>query len=127
MNTVSPLSQELGLSIPEEDVEIRGMRATRVVAKPPKRLIGNKDILLYVENINVSFDGFKALSDLNLYVNRGELRCIIGPNGAGKTTMMDVITGKTRPDKGVAWFDRDVNLLESDEVRIAQAGIGRKF
>ncbi|MGE0407569.1 MAG: urea ABC transporter ATP-binding protein UrtD [Candidatus Korobacteraceae bacterium] len=82
---------------------------------------------LYIENLTVSFDGFKALNDLTLYVEPGELRCIIGPNGAGKTTMMDVITGKTRPDSGTAWFGPKLNLLELSEPEIAQAGIGRKF
>jgi urea transport system ATP-binding protein len=86
-----------------------------------------RDKVLYLEKLTVSFDGFKALNELTLYVDPGELRCIIGPNGAGKTTMMDVITGKTRPDSGTAWFGRDVNLLELSEPQIAQAGIGRKF
>src|SRR3954464_13015150 len=83
--------------------------------------------ILYVEDITVSFDGFKALNDLTLYIDPGELRCIIGPNGAGKTTMMDVITGKTRPDQGTAWFGRSIDLLKLTEPEIAQAGIGRKF
>mgnify|MGYP006270034625 CR=1 FL=1 len=83
--------------------------------------------ILYLEDITVSFDGFKALNALTLYINSGELRCIIGPNGAGKTTMMDVITGKTRPDSGSAWFGQACNLLEMNEPEIAQAGIGRKF
>ncbi len=83
--------------------------------------------ILYLEHITVSFDGFKALNDLTLYVDPGELRCIIGPNGAGKTTMMDVITGKTRPDSGTAWFGRTVDLLALTEPEIASAGIGRKF
>jgi len=83
--------------------------------------------ILYVEGVTVSFDGFKALNDLNLYIEAGELRCIIGPNGAGKTTMMDVITGKTRPDAGQAWFGQTINLLQLSEPEIAQAGIGRKF
>lgn len=83
--------------------------------------------LLYLEGISVSFDGFKAINDLNLYIKEGELRCIIGPNGAGKTTMMDIITGKTRPDCGSAWFGQNINLLEMSEPEIAQAGIGRKF
>ncbi|WP_417792606.1 urea ABC transporter ATP-binding protein UrtD, partial [Stutzerimonas xanthomarina] len=74
-----------------------------------------------------SFDGFKAINDLNLYIKQGELRCIIGPNGAGKTTMMDIITGKTRPDCGSAWFGQNINLLTMSEPEIAQAGIGRKF
>jgi urea transport system ATP-binding protein len=86
-----------------------------------------RDKILYLEKLTVSFDGFKALDELSLYVDPGELRCIIGPNGAGKTTMMDVITGKTRPDSGTAWFGRDLNLLEMSEPEIAQAGIGRKF
>ncbi|GGB92084.1 ABC transporter ATP-binding protein [Marinobacterium zhoushanense] len=86
-----------------------------------------KNVLLYLEGISVSFDGFKAINDLNLYINDGELRCIIGPNGAGKTTMMDIITGKTRPDSGAAWFGQTINLLDMDEPAIAQAGIGRKF
>lgn len=83
--------------------------------------------LLYLEGLTVSFDGFKAINDLNLYINQGELRCIIGPNGAGKTTMMDIITGKTRPDSGSAWFGQNIDLLELSEPEIAQAGIGRKF
>ena len=83
--------------------------------------------ILYVEDVTVSFDGFRALNELTLYVNAGELRCIIGPNGAGKTTMMDVITGKTRPDTGTAWFVQDVDLLRMSEPEIALAGIGRKF
>jgi urea transport system ATP-binding protein len=82
---------------------------------------------LYLEALTVSFDGFKALNELTLYVEPGELRCIIGPNGAGKTTMMDVITGKTRADSGTAWFGDSLNLLQMSEAEIAQAGIGRKF
>ncbi len=84
-------------------------------------------VILYLDGISVSFDGFKAINDLNLYIEDGELRCIIGPNGAGKTTMMDIITGKTRPDSGSAWFGQQINLLEMDEPEIAAAGIGRKF
>lgn len=83
--------------------------------------------ILTLEDINVSFDGFRALTDLTLYIGVGELRCIIGPNGAGKTTMMDVITGKTRPDNGVAYFGEQYDLTAMSEVEIAQAGIGRKF
>ncbi len=82
---------------------------------------------LYLDRLTVSFDGFKALDELTLYVEPGELRCIIGPNGAGKTTMMDVITGKTRPDSGTAWFGSGLDLLTLSEPEIAQAGIGRKF
>ena len=83
--------------------------------------------VLYMEDVSVAFDGFKAINNLNFYVNAGELRCLIGPNGAGKTTMMDIITGKTRPDTGTCWFGSRMNLLQMDEPEIAQAGIGRKF
>jgi urea transport system ATP-binding protein len=88
---------------------------------------GSHGVILYLEDITVSFDGFKALNALTLYIETGELRCIIGPNGAGKTTMMDVITGKTRPDSGSAWFGQTIDLLAHTEPEIAQAGIGRKF
>ena len=84
-------------------------------------------VVLYLENITVSFDGFKALNDLSLAIDVGELRCVIGPNGAGKTTMMDVITGKTRPDAGTAFFGQTIDLTRLTEAEIAQAGIGRKF
>jgi urea transport system ATP-binding protein len=84
-------------------------------------------LILYLEDLTVSFDGFKAINALTLYVETGELRCIIGPNGAGKTTMMDIITGKTRPDYGSAWFGQTLDLLAMTEPEIAQAGIGRKF
>ena len=83
--------------------------------------------ILYLEEITVSFDGFKALNDLNLYIDDGELRCIIGPNGAGKTTMMDVITGKTRPDHGTVFFGQNLDLTKMTEYEISHAGIGRKF
>src|SRR5260370_2743024 len=80
-----------------------------------------------LEDFTVRFDGFKALNELSLYVDPRELLCIIGPNGAGKTTMMDVITGKTRPDSGTAWFGRDINLLKLSEPEMVGVGIGRKF
>src|SRR6516225_7908877 len=83
--------------------------------------------ILYLEGITVSFDGFKALNDLSLTIEDGELRCIIGPNGAGKTTMMDVITGKTRPDAGNAFFGQTIDLARLTEPEIAHAGVGRKF
>jgi urea transport system ATP-binding protein len=104
----------------------RSWRELREAAKKraPPPLLGK---ILYLEHLTVSFDGFKALNGLTLYVDPGELRCIIGPNGAGKTTMMDVITGKTRPDEGSAWFGQNVDLLSMSEPEIAQAGIGRKF
>jgi urea transport system ATP-binding protein len=82
---------------------------------------------LYLEDLTVSFDGFKALNKLTLYVEPGEMLCVIGPNGAGKTTMMDVITGKTKPDSGSAWFGDGVDLLAMSEPEIVEAGIGRKF
>jgi urea transport system ATP-binding protein len=84
-------------------------------------------VALYVEDVTVSFDGFKALNALSLAIGVGELRCIIGPNGAGKTTMMDVITGKTRPDAGHAFFGSTIDLLRLRENDIASIGIGRKF
>ncbi|MEW6690682.1 MAG: urea ABC transporter ATP-binding protein UrtD [Pseudomonadota bacterium] len=84
-------------------------------------------VVLYLEDISVSFDGFKALDRLSLSIDVGELRCVIGPNGAGKTTMMDVITGKTRPDAGTAFFGQTIDLTRLSEAEIAHAGIGRKF
>jgi urea transport system ATP-binding protein len=87
----------------------------------------SKGMILYVEDLSVSFDGFKAINDLSLYIKEGELRCIIGPNGAGKTTLMDIITGKTRPDTGSVFFGQDIDLLKFSEPEIAQIGIGRKF
>jgi urea transport system ATP-binding protein len=113
--------------------ETRVDRATRsawlemreaAARRKPSVLLGK---VLYLDKLTVSFDRFKALDELTLHVDPGELLCIIGPNGAGKTTMMDVITGKTRPDEGSAWFGRNINLLALTEPEIAQAGIGRKF
>jgi urea transport system ATP-binding protein len=83
--------------------------------------------ILYLEDVCVSFDGFKAINHLSLDIAPGELRCIIGPNGAGKTTMMDIITGKTRPDSGTVFFGSTIDLLRHNEPEIAQLGIGRKF
>jgi urea transport system ATP-binding protein len=83
--------------------------------------------ILYLDGISVSFDGFRALNNLSLLVDVGELRCVIGPNGAGKTTMMDVVTGKTRPDGGSAFFGQTIDLTRLTEPEIAHAGIGRKF
>jgi len=104
-------------------------RVFEFVNRPPQatRADLSHGTILYLEDITVSFDGFRALNALTLYVDTGELRCIIGPNGAGKTTMMDVITGKTRPDTGSAWFGQNVDLLKLSEPEIAEAGIGRKF
>ena len=87
--------------------------------------IGNR--ILLVDGVSVSFDGFKALNNLSFSINYGELRCIIGANGAGKSTMMDVVTGKTKPDLGQVVFGEGVDLLQMDEPQIAQIGIGRKF
>src|SRR5258708_14403420 len=83
--------------------------------------------LLYISGVNVSFDGFRALNNLSLTVETGEMRAIIGHNGAGKTTMMDVVTGKTRPDSGDVYFDGAYDLSRLDETEIALLGIGRKF
>ncbi len=87
----------------------------------------SKGDILYIDGLTVSFDGFRAIDNLDLYLRDGELRCIIGPNGAGKTTLMDIITGKTRPDSGSVYFGQNINLLEFSESEIAQLGIGRKF
>lgn len=99
-------------------------KTPQLVGKHPDTRHG---VILYVEDVNLSFDGFKALNNLNLYINKGELRCLIGANGAGKTTLMDVITGKTRPDSGKVNFGQNIDLLGMDESEIALAGIGRKF
>jgi urea transport system ATP-binding protein len=96
-------------------------------AQRQQRAEGDHGFILYVEGVTVSFDGFKALNDLNLYIDRGELRCIIGANGAGKSTMMDVVTGKLKPDEGVVYFDGQVDLLKLNEPEIAHCGVGRKF
>ena len=93
----------------------------------PGQLDASHGVVLYLDNISMSFDGFKALNNLSLAIDSGELRCVIGPNGAGKTTMMDVITGKTRADSGTAFFGQTIDLKQHSEVEIAQAGIGRKF
>jgi urea transport system ATP-binding protein len=93
--------------------------------------VGDVDVthgrILYLEGVSVSFDGFKAIDKLSLDIAPGELRCVIGPNGAGKTTMMDIITGKTRPDEGTVFFGSTIDLLRYSEPEIAQMGIGRKF
>jgi urea transport system ATP-binding protein len=93
----------------------------------PDRVDTSHGPILYLEDVTVSFDGFKALNALSLTIERGELRCIIGPNGAGKTTLMDVITGKTRPDSGSAFFGQTFDLRRLPETEIAHLGIGRKF
>jgi urea transport system ATP-binding protein len=89
---------------------------------------GHPPIMLWCENLTVSFDGFKAIDDVTLLLDKGELRCIIGPNGAGKTTLMDIITGKTRPTSGNVYLEsKDNELTSLPECRIAELGIGRKF
>jgi urea transport system ATP-binding protein len=110
------------------------LAAAQTTAPSSGRLVtspGTLDVthgpILYLEGITVSFDGFKALNNLTLTIDAGELRCIIGPNGAGKTTMMDVITGKTRPDSGTAFFGQTIDLTKLSEAEIAHRGIGRKF
>ena len=84
----------------------------------------SKETILYLNDVSVTFDGFQAINNLSLYVERNELRCIIGPNGAGKTTMMDIITGKTKPDTGEVIFGDNVNLIGKSEAEIANLGIG---
>jgi urea transport system ATP-binding protein len=89
--------------------------------------MSNSNTILYLDGVSVSFDGFRAINNLSLVLDKGEMRAIIGPNGAGKTTMMDIITGKTRPDSGDVFFDGEVDLTRHDEADIAIMGIGRKF
>ena len=86
-----------------------------------------KGTILYLDGVSVAFDGFKAINNLSLVLDKGEMRAIIGPNGAGKTTMMDIVTGKTRPDEGEVFFNGTVDLTKHDEADIATMGIGRKF
>ncbi len=120
MTTVPP-------GMPEDQASTRNAwqeKRKAAVRRKPSVLIGK---VLYLDKLTVSFDRFKALNALTLHVDPGELLCIIGPNGAGKTTMMDVITGKTRPDEGSAWFGKNINLLTLTETEIVKAGIGRKF
>jgi urea transport system ATP-binding protein len=115
----------------------RREREAQAVARQQSSLVGHPEdlgtldlshgVVLYLEDVSVSFDGFKALNSLSLTIDAGELRCIIGPNGAGKTTMMDVVTGKTRPDAGRAFFGQTIDLTRLTEAQIAHAGIGRKF
>jgi urea transport system ATP-binding protein len=89
--------------------------------------MSKKETILYLDGVNVSFDGFRAINNLSLVLGKGEMRAIIGPNGAGKTTMMDIVTGKTRPDSGDVFFNGDIDLTKHDEADIAMMGIGRKF
>ncbi len=117
---------DLVIAKPPADISVRSSSGMdgRVVTEGVDITHG---AILYLESISVSFDGFKALNDLTLMIDAGELRCVIGPNGAGKTTMMDVITGKTRPDLGTAFFGQTIDLTKLSEPEIADRGIGRKF
>jgi urea transport system ATP-binding protein len=108
-------------------VDVGGSSTFGHAALPAGELDTSHGVVLYLEDVTVSFDGFKALNALTFSVDVGELRCIIGPNGAGKTTMMDVITGKTRPQLGKVFFGQTMDLTKMREAEIAQAGIGRKF
>jgi urea transport system ATP-binding protein len=87
----------------------------------------HRQFILSLEDVSKSFDGFKAINDLNFYMDEGELRVIIGPNGAGKSTMLDIITGRTRPDRGTVEFGKDTDLTRLNEYQINRLGIGRKF
>ncbi|TAK97674.1 MAG: urea ABC transporter ATP-binding protein UrtD [Aquabacterium sp.] len=119
------LNKHLGM--PSTAGESGGREATYGRVVEPDQLDVRHGSILYLDDISVSFDGFKALNKLSLNIAAGEMRCIIGPNGAGKTTMMDVITGKTKPDAGTAFFGSTIDLLARRENEIAQIGIGRKF
>ena len=121
----------------EAGAQARAAYAARQAAAAPRggfgrpvaagEVVFSQGVALYLDEVTVSFDGFKALNALTLSINVGELRCIIGPNGAGKTTMMDCITGKTRPDSGKVFFGSNIDLLRLSEPDIAQVGVGRKF
>src|SRR5713226_8078922 len=89
--------------------------------------MGRKEFILLLEGVTKTFEGFKAISELNFYMDVGELRVIIGPNGAGKSTMLDLITGRTRPDSGKIEFGKDTDLTRLNEYQINRLGIGRKF
>jgi urea transport system ATP-binding protein len=108
-------------------VDVGGSSTFGHAAPPHGELDTSHGVVLYLEDVTVSFDGFKALNKLSFSVDVGELRCIIGPNGAGKTTMMDVITGKTRPQSGKVFFGQTMDCTRMREPEISQAGIGRKF
>ncbi|MGV6874297.1 urea ABC transporter ATP-binding protein UrtD [Pseudochelatococcus sp. B33] len=124
----TPVSALSALSTANADNLLAGSHADAGYSRLPGEGIDTTHgVILYLENVTVSFDGFKALNDLTLDIGVGELRCVIGPNGAGKTTMMDVITGKTRPTAGSAFFGQNVDLTALTEAAIADAGIGRKF
>lgn len=121
----TPTSPSASTRLPSASAGSTGVAGSHVLESG--RVDTSHGVILYLEDITVSFDGFRALNGLSLTVDKGELRCIIGPNGAGKTTMMDVITGKTRPDSGSAFFGQTIDLLKTTETDIAILGIGRKF
>ncbi len=126
----SPDSQKRPLERPSKPLSMPAARKGKKKADPGRleAILQGRKASLCVDNISVSFDGFKALNELTLILDEGELRCLIGPNGAGKTTLMDVITGKTRPDEGSVYlvgYPRD--LITLTEYEIATLGIGRKF
>ncbi|GAA4338658.1 urea ABC transporter ATP-binding protein UrtD [Pigmentiphaga soli] len=125
MTTAIPLPGKAGDGF---DPETAGGSATGLghLVRPGEIDVSHGAIL-YLEDVTVSFDGFKALNNLSLSIDEGELRCVIGPNGAGKTTMMDVITGKTRPDAGKVFLGQTIDLARLDEPSIARIGVGRKF
>src|SRR6185436_4079751 len=108
-------------------LDSRGPKSVADGAPAPVKVDVSHGVILYVEGVTVSFDGFKALNDLSFAIDAGELRCVIGPNGAGKTTMMDVITGKTRPDEGTVFLGQTIDLTKCTEYEIARLGVGRKF
>ncbi len=115
---------------PRRSKPATGERRGRLALLNPSRrseAMSRSNTILYLDGVSVSFDGFRAINDLSLVLDRGEMRAIIGPNGAGKTTMMDIVTGKTRPDSGEVFFNGDIDLTRHDEAEIAMMGIGRKF
>lgn len=125
METGAQIRQTHELKLAENSTARSGASYGRVVDAEQADVAHG--VILYLDDLCVSFDGFKAINNLSLTINDGELRCIIGPNGAGKTTMMDIITGKTKPDSGTAFFGSNIDLLRMRENAIARIGIGRKF
>jgi urea transport system ATP-binding protein len=119
--------ERAGLAVVQGATESGGRSAGYGRVHTPGEVDTTHGRILYLEDVHVSFDGFKAINGLSLDIAPGELRCIIGPNGAGKTTMMDIITGKTRPDSGQVYFGSTIDLLRYREAEIAALGIGRKF
>ncbi|KVM60762.1 urea ABC transporter ATP-binding protein UrtD [Burkholderia gladioli] len=117
------------LAQPDGDAEALTLSGVASMARvvEPGAIDTSHGTILYLEDVEVSFDGFRALRKLSLSIDAGELRCVIGPNGAGKTTMMDVITGKTRPDAGKVFLGQTLDLSRMSEPEIARTGIGRKF